>query len=213
MSRSSAILAGLLTAAVLVLAGCGKGDEGEPPANPATEGAFVRPLGEISALDAKLFEAAGKGDTDAVEEAIEEGADLNAVDKLKRTPLFGAAFYNRVGTVRLLAERGADVNAKDFSGFAPLHAAVAAGSREAVAALVAKGADVNDRVVGGRTPLHLAAATNQPLMVEFLLGNGASPQIKDNEGHTPAALASLNGHKAVRDQIKHWIEARKAPKK
>ncbi|CAG0989133.1 protein phosphatase 1 regulatory subunit 27 [Rhodocyclaceae bacterium] len=213
MSYSSAILAGLFAATVLAAAGCGSGNEEEGPRNPATEGAFIRPLGEMTALDAKLFEAAGKGDTDAAEEALEEGADINAVDKLKRTPLFGAAFYNRAGTVRLLAERGADVNAKDFSGFSPLHAAVAAGSREAVAALVAKGANVNDRVVGGRTPLHLAAATNQPLLVEFLLGNGASPQAKDNEGHTPAALASLNSHTAVRDQIKRWVDARKAPRK
>ena len=111
---------------------------------------------------------------------------------------------------RLLIARGADVNAADFSGFSPLHAAVVAGNRDMVATLVAKGADINEKVVGGHTPRHRAAATNQPLMVELLLGNGASPTLKDSEGKTPGALAALNGHTAIRDQIKRVLDARNA---
>lgn len=203
-------LGGLLAAAVFLLAACGERDKSPADADTAPATAYMRPVGDVSEADATLFEAAGKGDSDGVAEAIEEGADVNAADQLKRTPLFGAAFLNRPETAKLLIAAGADANARDFSDFTPLHAAVVAGGKEVVAALLANGANINDRAVGGRTALHLAAATNQAAMVDLLLEKGANPNAKDSEGLKPAALAARNDHAAISARIKQWMEKRNA---
>lgn len=203
-------LGGVLATVVFLLTACGERDKSPADADAAPATAFMRPVGDVSEVDATLFEAAGKGDSDGVEEAIEEGADVNAADKLKRTPLFGAAFLNRPGTAKLLITAGADVNARDFSDFTPLHAAVVAGGKEVAAILLANGANINDRAVGGRTALHLAAATNQAALVDLLLEKGANPNAKDSEGLRPAALAARNDHGAISARLKQWMEKRNA---
>jgi len=209
-ARTRIGLAGSLLAAVVFLAAA-CGDKGATTSGgEAAVVAYMRPVGAMSEADAKLFEAAGTGDLDAFEQAVEAGANVGAADMLKRTPLFGAAFFNRSATANLLIARGADVNAADFSGFSPLHAGVVAGGTDVVAVLIAKGANINARVASGRTALHQAAATNQPAMVALLLEHGANPHAKDREGLTPAGLAARNGHSTVSAQIKRWVEARHA---
>lgn len=207
-------LAGMLLAAACLLSACGDGTQAPGTAGNAVASAYVmRPVGTVGEADARLFEAAGRGDRAGVEQAAAAGANVGATDKLKRTPLFGAAFLNQAETAELLVERGADVNAKDISGFTPLHAGVVAGGKEVVAALIARGAGINARAAGGWTPLHLAAATDQPAMVDLLLQSGADPRAKGSEGLTPAALAARNGHSAVSARIKKWVEARNASPK
>lgn len=196
----------LLATAVLLVVACGDASKTAADGKPAATADYMRPVGVLDEADTRLFEAAGKGDVEAFDEAIEAGANVNVVDQLKRTPLFGAAFLDQAETANLLIARGADVNATDSSGFSPLHAGVVAGGHEVVAALIAKGADINGRVVGGRTALHLAAATNQAAMVDVLLKAGANPNLKDGEGLRPAALAARNGHAAVSAHIKAWAE-------
>jgi ankyrin repeat protein len=51
---------------------------------------------------------------------IDNGADVNAVDKNGWTPLHFATKYNEK-TVKLLIDKGADVNAVDKEGWTPLH--------------------------------------------------------------------------------------------
>lgn len=203
----------LAAAAACLLTACGDGNGTQAPVaagNAAATAYVMRPVGAVSEIDAKLFAMAGKGDRAGVEQALEAGASVGTADKLKRTPLFGAAFLNQAETATLLAERGADVNAKDSNGFTPLHAGVVAGGKEVVAALIAKGAGINARAAAGWTPLHLAAATDQPALVDLLLQNGADPRAKGSEGLTPAALAAKNGHSAVSARIKKWVETRHA---
>lgn len=208
MRMTSLRIPGLLLAALLALAGCNR--EAPPQdASPATT-EYMRPVGELAEADAMLFRAAGMGDVDAIEEALDLGANINATDGIKRTALFGAAFLNRAEAVKLLIERGGRLDIDDQNGFAPLHAAVVGGGKEAAATLIALGADINERTLGGRTSLHLAAATNQPAMVGLLLEKGANPRAKDSEGLTPAAIAVRNGHAAVGDRIKHWVETHRA---
>lgn len=198
----------LLAATLFLLMACGKDDAPKTADAAGDPSAYLHPVGTLSEVDARLFEAAGKGDSEGLAQAMEAGANVNVADKLKRTPLFATAFFNRAETAGLLIDRGAEVNATDANGFSPLHAGVVAGGKEVVAVLIARGADINDRTVGGRTALHLAAATDQPALVSLLLGNGANAHAKDREGLTPAALAAKNGHAAVSTQIRHWAEKR-----
>lgn len=200
-----------LVAIVVLLAGCGQGsgDAAKQPggANAPTRYAFSG--GPPDEKDMQLLTASGSGEIGQIEQAIAAGGDVNAGDKLKRTPMFAAAFRNQPDVIRLLAGRGGNVNAKDALGLSPLHAAVVAGGLEAAQALLDSGADANMRGQGGETPLHLAAATDQVKMIELLLQHGANTRVRDTGGRTPIALAAANGHRAVVVAIRDWQAAHK----
>ncbi|MDD5177055.1 MAG: ankyrin repeat domain-containing protein [Sterolibacterium sp.] len=200
-----------------LLTGCGEHGFMESPkaslktaeakTNPAAQCFFVgKGLGEN---DMKLFAATGDGDIPRVEQLIEAGANINATDSLKRTPLFAAVFCNHPQAINLLIGRGSDINAMDFSGMSPLHAAVVVGAVHAVQTLIEKGANLDMRNMAGHTPLHLAAATNQIAMVELLLEHGANAQVNDKNGNAAAFLASDNGHTIVVATLKKWQEKQK----
>ncbi len=70
-----------------------------------------------------IHEAAERGDTEAVEQYLQSGVDVNVKDDFGQTPLHMAAYEGHTETARLLLENGADVNARDDFGFTPLHEA------------------------------------------------------------------------------------------
>src|SRR5258707_14573792 len=65
-----------------------------------------------------LFLAAGQGDIKVVRYLLDEGADINAREKLGHTALAEAAYYGRVDVVKELLLRGADINAITDDGTA-----------------------------------------------------------------------------------------------
>ena len=89
----------LLTIAALVLVGCG-------PAAP----------------DFSIHEAAEDGNIEAVKQHLSGilSGDVNAKDKLGRTPLRIAAYWGHKEIVELLIAKGAEVNAKTAIGSTPL---------------------------------------------------------------------------------------------
>ncbi|HTZ00525.1 MAG TPA: ankyrin repeat domain-containing protein, partial [Rhodocyclaceae bacterium] len=107
----------MAAAALLLLAACGR--SGSAPGQAGQSGTaetarcFVA-VGSLDDQDAKLFAAAQAGDVPAVEQALATGANINAADRLKRTPLLAAAFCNQAGVANLLIDKGGDVNAGDF---------------------------------------------------------------------------------------------------
>ena len=52
---------------------------------------------------------------------IQNGADVNAVDKSKSTPLHDAALRGHVDVAKVLIQNGAHVNAVDQYNDTPLH--------------------------------------------------------------------------------------------
>ncbi|WP_344783512.1 ankyrin repeat domain-containing protein [Microbacterium kribbense] len=60
-----------------------------------------------------LFEAAIAGHTEAVEELVASGADLDAVDARGRTPILLAAIGRHYDVVKVLAAAGADIDKQD----------------------------------------------------------------------------------------------------
>ena len=87
---------------------------------------------------------------------IEHGADVNALDGNRKTPLHLASSRGRTRTYAALIEHGADVNAQDQDHSTPLHLASFSGRPETVQLLIEHGADVNAQDGNHSTPLHLA---------------------------------------------------------
>lgn len=88
---------------------------------------------------------------------VEQGADINAKDNYKRTPLHSQAI-SWCGSVRLFLELGADLEALDYRSETPLHAASGAFKPHSVQELVAHGANVNAENDMKQTPLAKALA-------------------------------------------------------
>ena len=105
---------------------------------------------------------------------IEKGADVNAKDKSRGTPLSRAIFWRKsdLEVVKLLTEKGADVNAKVGHLNVPslyhvIGWTIWAKKLEMVKLLIEKGADINSK--GGQlgeTPLHIASQAGHLEMVE-----------------------------------------------
>lgn len=203
--------------AIGLLAACGKPDPAQAPTVAAQQTPSpcvipdIAPNAEFSQNDAALFSAAAAGDAGAAQQALEQGANVNASGALKRTPLFAAAFCDRPELVKLLLEKGGKHDIADANGMLPLHAAVVVGGTQTAELLIANGANVNGRDAAGRTALHVAAATNQMSMVGLLLAGKTNTTLRDTHGMTAAALATDNGHSLPATAIKQWQLQHKAP--
>lgn len=136
-----------------------------------------------------LHLAARSGDEDEVRALLQQGADINAVDKGQRTPLHLAAQHYGATALSLL-EHGAKVDAVDDGGFTPLHMAAEGGDVKAITALVAAGAKLNAADhQDGMMPVHSAVVAGMSGATEALLLVGADVNALDGEGNTPLHLA------------------------
>ncbi len=71
----------------------------------------------------ELHHAIWNQDYATAKRLIESGADMNATDGYKNTPLHSAALFNAHEIVALLIEKGADVDARNNRGKTPLELA------------------------------------------------------------------------------------------
>lgn len=71
-------------------------------------------------IDKVLFDAIWDSDLRKIQFAIDEGADVDARDHWKCTPLHEAASKRNVEAVRFLIKKGADVNARNKFNNTPL---------------------------------------------------------------------------------------------
>tara|TARA_B110000438_G_scaffold166529_1_gene159284 strand:- start:326 stop:799 length:474 start_codon:yes stop_codon:yes gene_type:complete len=86
---------------------------------------------------------------EAVKQHLATGADVNAKNERRWTPLHIAATKE---IAELLIAAGADVNAtEDWDGETPLHFAAENGHKEIAELLIDNGADVNAKSKGGYT--------------------------------------------------------------
>jgi ankyrin repeat protein len=97
----------------------------------------------------QLLQSAYNGDTAALQQAIQSGADVNIADEQDNAALRWAARRGHLEAARILLDSGADVNQKSRSGWTALLEAIIAGSLPLVKLLIERGADINARIQNG----------------------------------------------------------------
>jgi len=129
-----------------------------------------------------LITAVRCADTEAVENLIENGANVNAADTTGDTPIVIAVGFNQTDIVALLLNHGANPNTRDSYG-TPVLSLVWA---HAIAILLIQHhADVNARArLYGDTPLITAAGRNNYRTMKVLLDAGADPRLKSSLGYS-----------------------------
>lgn len=140
-------------------------------------------------LNRLLLLAAGKGSIECIDFLLQKGAQINAKDDDKLTPLHHAAKAGRVHCLRYMIEQGAKLNATTDDGSTALHLAAAQGQQEMVRCLLELGFPV-DAESTYYTPLMQAAMAGHVDCVKLLLEHGANPDAKDSERWTVLHFAA-----------------------
>lgn len=150
-----------------------------------------------SEINRKLWTAAEEGDSKAVCAALEEGANINWLNKHAegKTPLHRASFNKHPECVSALLSASNEEGSKIKSRFivsinikdvvnknTPLHMACSQGNLNIVCMLLEKGADVNITNALGNTPLHAASLRRNAPICRELLNHGANICVTNNRG-------------------------------
>ncbi len=144
-----------------------------------------------------VFDAARRGDPQAVEKFIRNGASVNAKDSDQYgLAVLAVKFNQNPETLRWLISAGADIKTANRFGATVLHEAVNSDNEAAVRLLLDAGADIEARDQNGETPFFTAAWLNRN-SASVLLAAGANPHARDNDGTTAlikaATVCELNG--------------------
>jgi ankyrin repeat protein len=155
--------------------------------------------------------SAAMGDNDAVQAAIKEGVNVNAVGSDETPALVPSAFWGHIPVVKLLLKHGANVNCKtEDQQETPLIAAARGTMLKnytkftscttdenqliIIKFLLEVGADVNAKTNEGRNALMAAANAGSIKAVKLLIEGGANIDTKDNRGDTALSLAKQAGY-------------------
>ena len=132
---------------------------------------------------------------------VQEGADINAVDKEIRSPLLLAASRAGWKTVNLLIRLGANISTKDINNRNVLHLVIMNGGRlDDFAEEVSKAQSkqlllqlLNEKDHTGCSPLHFASREGHIRSLENLIRLGACINLKNNNNESPLHFAARYG--------------------
>ena len=142
-----------------------------------------------------LHFAAQQGNTQAIIQLLDLGADRECVDYFGKTPLLAAA-CTQYNAMVLLLERGAHALAQDKSRMTALHWAAHGGNVPAIMCLINEhGLAVNAISEDGTTALHYAAAQGHLEAVNVLMAHGADANaVTDRLRETALHMAAQRGN-------------------
>jgi ankyrin repeat protein len=162
-----------------------------------------------SAEDARVANAAMRGDKAAVRDLIKQAADVNAAQGDGSTALHWAALKGDSEMAQMLLYAGANVRATTrIGGYTPLFLAAKSGAAAAADVLIKAGSDVNLKGSDGLTPLMMAAISGNRETVRLLLEHGAQVNAKESE-HGQTALmfaAAFDRPDAIDELAKHGAD-------
>jgi len=155
-----------------------KNEEKETPSKGKdNDGTTAKP--ENPEANRALISASRNGDLEAVQDALDGGANVNAGIGDGRPPLYFAVWADYTEIAKLLIAKGAKVNQKEFTGFFPLYSAAGGNAgKETIELLIANGANINViRKRGGsrgsETPLDRAIRKERTQIANLLRKHGA----------------------------------------
>ena len=130
---------------------------------------------------------------------IEHGANINAQDNEKLTPLHYALNFNDLDFIKYLINQKASVNVSSFNRTYPIHTASKNGHAEMVKLLIdhgayPRGAHVNVIDSEGYTPLDFAVIHGHFDVVNTLLEHGANVNQQDFKQNQPIHHAAHQGN-------------------
>jgi len=155
--------------------------------------------------DVRLVNAVKQQDTQAVQQLLTDGVDVDGPQPDGATALHWTAHWNDLDTAGLLLRAGANVNAANNKGVTPLALACENGTLAMVEKLLNGGADANAAQANGETALMTAARSGNVDVVRALLAHGGNVNATTNElGQTALmwAIAERN-----RDVARTLIES------
>ncbi len=120
--------------------------------------------------DKEFIIAASRNNIKKVQNLINAGTNVNAVEKEGNTALIIAAIIGRTDIVKELINAGADLNLKEnLVGNTALIAAARFGHLDIVKELIKAGADINAKTISEETALNLAADKGYTEIVKELI--------------------------------------------
>ena len=155
---------------------------------------------------ASLMQAIQDDDIDAVKQALENGAHVNARIDEDHPPasLRTAIQKGNKDIVQLLLQYGAKLHTKRDTVELSLIEAAAKGDIDTINSLIEKGSNVNVSNKQGESALMWASIGGYDDIVSLLLENGANVNWKNTIGQTPLIWAVFGGKKTiVKLLIKH----------
>lgn len=172
-------------------------------------------------VNTPLHTAAREGNLQSVVTLIAGGADVNAENRGRQTPLDVSLYLDDLRVTQYLVENGADLDrpgllrAAVFSGTTEtvrlfLEAGInpdrisdglfgfgPRGDLEALELLLDAGADINAVDTNGRTPLYDALPYAEPEIIQRMIASGADVTQPDGAGRTPLQFLSGRNHPAA----------------
>jgi len=148
-------------------------------------------------LSQTLFSAVDANCLDLATRLLDQGASVDARDRLGARPLSHAARSGHLQTVDLLLAHGAPIDARNLAGSTALYLA-AEGSHIAIAQrLIERGADVKLSGRSGITPIAAAAYAGNEIIFDALLARGADERAADDTGKPPIVYAAAGARFSI----------------
>ncbi len=170
--------------------------------NAVDRGANVNVTGDKAVTPIILVVQSQHADRErAIQWLVEQGADPNAADLSRNTPLHHAVHLGDLTATSTLLKWGASMLLENNEQMSPLAAACDAAQWTAAKALIDAGAAVKpDR---GVSPLHAAAmqSDDDPAGIEMLLKAGAKVNQSGKLGRTALMGAALKGNAQIADTL------------
>ena len=141
--------------------------------------------------DARLMDAARKGDRAALNALLQQKVNVNAPGVDGTTALHWAVRSDDVDMAELLLRAGANPKAVDRYGVTPLYLAAENGNGLMIRKLLDAGADPNSTDPTGETALMAASRTGNPDALKVLIERGAKVNAKDPDYEQTALMLAV----------------------